>query len=225
MKVFISRDVVETSPVLTTCQENGIELHATSLMEFTSKKINFRASEYDWLFFYSQKGVAFFLPQVNDIATVKVAALGPSTARQLRLKGVAIDYEGSGKPREVASSFLALAKGQRVGFVQAVQSRKSVQLLTEGQLQDEDMVVYDNQMKRDVVVPTCDVYCFTSPLNVKAFFASNTSIVISAVIFVAIGETTANALRVEGVDEVEIVDEPSEVSIAEKILAIKKAKQ
>ena len=168
MRVFITRDYAPGVPPGTLqkwCAEKGNELIAKSLLrfEFVPFVPRFRA---DWWFFYSPRAVefaAFLLPN-----GAKVAAMGSGTAAALSPHKV--DFIGEGSPAAVAEQFAAVAAGQRVFFPRARQSRRSVEKILEKRIVAEDAVCYDNQAVPPPSPILADVYVFTSPLNVAAYF-------------------------------------------------------
>lgn len=78
--------------------------------------------------------------------------------------------------------------------------------------------IYDNQPIAEPPFSAADVLVFTSPMNAEAYFSKN--ILEKKQRVVAIGETTAGALRELGVAEIEIAAEPTEKGLAEAVLRL-----
>jgi len=81
-----------------------------------------------------------------------------------------VDFIGSGVPKDVASNFKAEIKTDKALFIQATQSRKSIQNNWGSEMNYGALVVYDNQIKPAIkLFKDFDVAILTSPLNAKAF--------------------------------------------------------
>jgi len=72
-----------------------------------------------------------------------------------------------------------------------------------------ECIVYDQHLREDISPSSYDLAVMTSPLNYSAWARAGST----AQTFVAIGETTAAALREQGVDAI-VADAPSEAGIA-----------
>lgn len=168
----------------------------------------------DWVFFYSKTGVRFFFQQVGEqVKNCRFAAMGPGTATELERWRRNADFTGDGDPASVAAAFLAVAAGQRVLFVRARDSRRSVQVLLDEKVTVYDLVVYENTIRTDFdPLPPFDCLVFTSPLNVGAFFAKQKPLPYQRI--VAIGKTTAEALQKNGVEKMEIAESPAGEGLA-----------
>lgn len=217
-KVFISRKLDEESVFLQKLQSAGFEVAGESLIHFSSVPFS-SVPKTDWIFFYSRKAVHFFfshLRQANLACTAKIAALGDGTAQALRDWQIEAEFIGTGEPAGTAPAFLAVARKQRVLFPRAQHSRQSVQRALSGKIEAVDFIVYANVPRTDFALPHCDWLVFTSPLNVQAYaqkyaFGADQKIL-------AIGNTTAQALRDIGANQVAVADEPSEAALAAAIL-------
>jgi len=216
-KVFISRDLSEDSIFRKMLIASGFEVHGESLVKFSAVPVG-ALPPADWLFFYSKTGVHFFFQQISPakIAGSKLAAIGPGTAAALESACRPPDFTGSGDPGQTASAFLQTAKGQRVLFCRAKESRKSVQTLLGPYLAALDLVVYENTPRREFVLPDFDVLVFTSPMNVQAYFSGKRWRENQMV--AAIGETTAKALAEVGAGPVLVAEDPSEEGLAAAVL-------
>lgn len=179
----------------------------------------------DWIFFYSKNGVRFFFQALRAIGLqlpndLRFGVIGSGTAETLAKERIQADFIGTGEPQSTATNFLPLAKGKSVLFPQAAHSKQSIQKQLEGAITILPLVVYKNEPLKDFDLPHCDLLVFTSPMNAAAYFNRYPFVPNQKV--VAIGETTATALRSLGVKEVFIAKEPSEISLAQAVLDILK---
>lgn len=215
--VFISRDLTTDSIFLKKLSNDSFNIHGESLIQFTPVPFS-NVSNIDWIFFYSKNAVHFFFAQTDKkYTTVKYAAMGQRTAHVLSQYVEKVDFIGNGQPTITATAFLSLAKDKRILFPRAKNSRKSVQLLLRSDIEEVDLVVYDNRVKKDFTLMDYNILVFTSPMNVQAFFAKKTY--NDQQIVVAIGRTTANALQKVGVTIIYIAKEASEAGLASAVQA------
>lgn len=220
--IFITRHLEADSAFLAFLSGYDLRISGHSLICFTGVPFD-EIPATDWIFFYSRKAVSFFFRRVKELelspaATIKWGAIGPATAEALKRWGAAVDFVGDGDPAATAQRFLQKAQGQRVLFPRAAESRRSVQKALAGQIKSLDLVVYQNTVDEKAPRPAADVLVFTSPLNVRAYFdrrqpAKKTKII-------AIGHTTAAALRDLGAEEAAIASEPSEEGLARAVLSV-----
>lgn len=219
-RVFLSRVLQDSQGPFARLQERvEWQLTANSLLEFKAVPIE-RIPPVDWLFFYSRQGVKFFLEQAIPPVSVQLATIGPATAKQLEQKGYKVSFTGIGKPDKVAASFLAIAAGKRVGFVQARHSRKSVQLILGDQIIGLDVIAYDNIPKPLRVKENADYLIFTSPLNFETYQQSNR--IIEKQRLIAIGTTTAQSFKIAGFSNYRIAKYPNEEALLACLLAWQK---
>ncbi len=219
--IFISRHLNNRSlqGLLTS---KGFSVLGESLIDFS--RIPFQElPSCDWLFFYSKKGVRFFLESLidgkHDIPKhVKCAAMGNGTAKALKAYGIELDFVGNGEPNQTAKDFLALVKNKTVVFARAKRSKQSIQLRIEQEgVRCLDLIVYDNKIRDDFDFEnTFNILVFTSPLNVHAFFSKYKLKPNQQLI--AIGDTTAKALNDLGYSDIKIASTPSEEALVEVLL-------
>lgn len=212
-RVFISRDLKEGSAFRQILEQSNWEVYGASLIQLDALPFEYDL-ELDWIFFYSRNAVHFFFDGLAKAIprSIKLGCIGESTAKVLPRPA---DFIGNGEPASTATSFLELAKGQKVLFPRAKNSRKSIQQLLEGQIDAEDVVVYENKPKAEFSVPPVDVLVFTSPLNAQAYFQKYSLTTLQKV--VAIGHTTAAALRQMGIEEISIALKPYEEDLAKAV--------
>lgn len=218
-QVFISRNLTHESVFLQSLQQADFEVIGMSLIEFTPVFFT-HLPESDWVFFYSKKAVHYFftnLRQANRECTAKIAAIGPGTAEALEDWNVPANFIGTGAPENTAGKFLAVAAAQRVLFPRAAQSRQSIQQILQEKIVPLDLIVYQNTPRTDFELPICDWLVFTSPMNVQAYFRKYKIYPHQQIL--AIGDTTANALRALGIQQFTIAAHPSEEGLVAAIFA------
>jgi|GEM_PF-24916 len=172
----------------------------------------------DWIFFYSKNGVKFFLETAkkNQLLkhklAVKWAVMGEGTAKALLAYKIQPDFIGNGQPKATAQAFGKIAAGQKVLFPRAKNSKKSIQRLLTQQIDQVDLVVYENEIKSNLSIPFCEILTFTSPLNAQAYFQKYPINPKQKVI--AIGKTTYKALKKLGLKHIILANQPSEKGMA-----------
>lgn len=217
-KIFISRNLTAENIFLQRLSTTDVQVHGESLLQFTLIPFA-QVPKVDWIFFYSKTAVRFFFQQLSSPPpSFQYAAIGERTATFLKKYIQKIDFIGNGQPAETAQHFSAYAQGERVLFPRARRSRKSIQTLLEKEIEVVDLVIYDNQVRTDIELPDFDILVFTSPLNVQAYFQSKNY--QSHQKIVAIGNTTAGALRELGLRHIYIAKIPSEMGLAETVLSL-----
>ena len=217
--IFITRHLVECPIFVEHLQRQGYWVLGESLIEFTPSPFVLK-SKPDWLFFYSKKGVDYFFSQIqsNLLNNIRFAAIGPATANAIKQKGFSCVFIGDGNPSSTAENFLQVAANATVVFPQAAHSRRSIQELLQNDIQATSLVVYQNNKRKNILIPNTEVVVFTSPLNVEAF-AANTAL-DKKYISVAIGKTTATHLKSQGMHCDFIAPSPDQKTLA---LAVEQA--
>ncbi|MEO1518550.1 MAG: uroporphyrinogen-III synthase [Bacteroidota bacterium] len=218
-RIFISRPLAADSAFRRALDGHDIELFDESMIQFHPLPF-FQLPDCDWLFFYSQKGVQFFFDQwITPLPEhIRLAGMGAATARALEQRAGRVDFSGTGNPEETAKAFLLRAANQKVLFPRASHSRRSIQRLLTGYIQAIDLVVYRNTPKRDTNIPDCNLLVFTSPLNARYFLQQYPLKDQQEV--VAIGQTTAEALRQLGCPRVHIARQSTEEAMAEVVISL-----
>lgn len=215
--VFITRELSKNSIFKKELTKTGFEIADQSLVVFSPTPF-YSVPQTDWLFFYSKNGVRFFLKNAPIALpkNLKWAVMGKGTASALLQHNIQADFIGNGQPKATAEAFLKIAQNQQVLFARAENSKKSVQNLLESKLIVHDLVIYRNAIKRNFSIPDCDYLVFTSPLNATAYFQKYNWKPTQKVI--AIGKTTANALKKIGINHLIIANTTSEKGLAEAVL-------
>ncbi len=216
-RIFISRRQTPDSVFYKTLTEAGFSVYGASLIDITPVPFSY-VPAVDWIFFYSKNGVRCFFEQVQSgqVSKNKFAVIGPGTADFLEEYFAHPDFVGDGHAETTARAFLPLARGKKILFPRAENSRRSVQQWLEEEAELIDLIVYDNVPKKEFDLPDFDLLVFTSPLNAEAYFSVKKTDRRQTVL--AIGSTTASALFQLGIKNVITADNPSEQALAQTIL-------
>jgi len=219
MKVFISRICDENSIFRKILTEKGISLCDESLIDFSP--LDFQVpDDYDWLFFYSKKGVSFFFQANPRLSSkVKIGSIGKGTAKAvLHYFGKEPDFIGDGIPETCAADFKKIAAGQRVIFIRAEESKKSIQNLLKDELTVMELIVYKNVPKIDFAKTDADILVFTSSLNAETYLKKYPA--EKNQILAAIGKPSAETIEALGYKDVFCSDSPDETALADLVLKI-----
>lgn len=217
-KIFISRRLNRNSVFNQVLTTQNLTVIGQGLIRFSAVPFT-QLPTHDWLFFYSKNGIKYFEKGLKKTAikipsTSQWAGFGPSTAKYLQQ----VDFIGTGNAETTAKAFSSIAKGQKVLFIQAKNSQSSVQKILANHIQAQELVVYQNTARKKFEIPSCDILCFTSPLNAKAYFSKYAIKDHQTVI--SIGKTTATALTELGISKVVVADQASEQGLAQKVLEL-----
>lgn len=218
MTIFISRELKSNSPFLALLADKA-RVIGNSLIDFKAVPIT-HIPQADWLFFYSKKGIRYFFEQLpQNFSLPHLAVIGAASADYLYDNyQLQADFIGTGHPEATAQQFLALAQQKKVVFVQAKQSKQSVQQLIKTQVATAALVVYDNVPKTNIDLPFSDILVFTSPMNAQAYFTQyplkNNQQVVS------IGHSTAKALKTLSINNIHIAEQPNETALAQTCLTL-----
>lgn len=216
MKIFISRKQSADSPFYRTLDEHGHHVDGQSFLEFDPLPFE-PPKGTAWLFFYSKRGVRYYFDQ-HKVEGQKLAAIGPSTARELEARtGYKVQFIGTGEPKHIAQAFAQQLGEEKVAFIRAKRSRQSVQQLLSAKDQVIDCIVYDNRKQKQVPPQRAAILVFTSPMNAQAYFEQHPLQANQAV--VAIGPTTAAALAALEIPS-HIAEFPDEKALAKAVLEL-----
>ncbi|MEM6398488.1 MAG: uroporphyrinogen-III synthase [Bacteroidota bacterium] len=218
--LFISREVDLQSPVRIWCVEQDVDLVDQSLVQFSKpERIVWPEEDFDWVFFYSPRGVSFFLEQYEgDSSQFQYACFGAGTASALAESNYKPSFVGDGDFRQVAQDFAEIAHGQRVLFPQARNSRRTVSRHIGDRILATEVVVYENEAIPHEFEQSFKYLLFTSPMNVMAYLEKNFIDPFTYVI--AIGQTTEAALISKGIEEPFVAEQPSEAAMVEILNAL-----
>ena len=250
MTAFITRDLSDNSAFKSLLTAWGWQVEGRSLVILTSLVFH-EIPAAGWIFFSSKNAVRFFFQNIENqklaVPVAKWAALGEATAEMLKKYVGEADFTGDGDPVTTAEAFLRQPhprplpqregrrreyRGQHsppfgggvgggvVLFPAARHVRESMMSLLSARFQCIHLEVYDNKPVGDPPASEADVLVFTSPMNAEAYFVQH--VLEKKQQVVAIGRTTAEALKALGIDGVFISDEPSERSLAEAVLRLQR---
>ncbi len=216
--VFISRELAANSLFARACLDHAIRVHPESLLHFEDIPVEW-PSTVDWVVFSSRTAVGVFSRQTPILDTrVRFGAIGEGTAKALRRLGLEVDYTFD--PMDLSGSvnrFLELAGGARVLFPGAENSLRSIQQLAGHNIQAVDLPVYHNSPKREVNIPPVNLAILTSPMNAETYLGFYPERKNDRLI--AIGESTAKALRKAGAWNIFEARRPSELALIEALFS------
>ena len=221
MTAFISRPLSADSEFRHVLTARGWQVTGRSLVAFSALPLPAIPAA-DWIFFSSQNAVHFFFQQMEKgaitIPSVRWGALGAATAKALQEYVETVDFIGSGEPISTAIAFQMMAAGTTVIFPGARHSRQSLQRLLDDAVHCIDLEIYDNCPVSDPALCSEAILVFTSPLNAESYLTRHPLQAHQRV--VAIGQTTATALQELGVEALTIATAPTEVALAQAVLAL-----
>jgi uroporphyrinogen-III synthase len=216
--VFISRDLPTKSAFTQILQAAGCKVIGQSMLRFRAVDFDPPALA-DWLFFYTSDGVDFFLEKIPHIPqNYQLAAMDLTTANRLREYDLEPQFIGRGAPPLIAEAFKTHARGTRVIFVQARKAKKDIEQALAADLDLSALIVYENLPRADLDLPPCDIYVFTSPLNVKSYF--DRYLFPNGKAVVSNGPTTTDSLRRYGFSEILESDGPEDTQLAQAVLQL-----
>ncbi len=154
----------------------------------------------DWVFAYSRHGVEGFLAQGRTLEWLgggdrRLAAIGAKTAEAWTAAGLECGFVGTGEPASTAEAFRAIASGSEVVFVEAEQSRGSVQALLGPTVSALALTTY-RATAAEIDLPPVDIALLTSPRSAELFLARVDE--PARVQLFCIGPTTAAAVGALG---------------------------
>ena len=151
-------------------------------------------------------------------AQTKVAALGSGTLAALKEYGIHPEFVGNDEePTIVGAQFLELAKNKTIIFPCAEKSLRSVQMQLENNATVYDIPTYRTIEKEIDSTIDADIWIITSPSSVNAL---KRQIQQSKAIFVAMGQSTANALKHIGIMNVHIAPFTSMQALSDIVCGI-----
>jgi hydroxymethylbilane synthase len=221
-KVFISRELTESSYFKRALEKHKIEVEARSLIR-TVPVINkldpYILRNVHWVFFSSKNAVEYFF-NLNPLLSksVKYGVMGTGSEDTLRKLGHVASFVGeSGDTTEVSADFAALANGSVVLFPGAEYSLRSIQHGLSADTRIIDLPVYETVLEENVDATTADILVFTSPSNVEAYFAEN--LLEPGQKVIAIGKSTGKKFD-EMNTPYKIPFSPDEVGLSEAVFGL-----
>ncbi len=172
-KIFVSKDCKEKDYLPRALKRLGFDVHAQSLIEFKQIKM-YVMPHSEWIFFSSKRAVKFFFQQEPKIGKVKFGCISKETAMELRQFGHRADFIGQNPDTKfVGKQFGAIAGNSRVLFPIAKESMQSIQYQLNKRDNAINIVVYETITHPIIIDAATNIYVFTSPSNVDAFFSKN----------------------------------------------------
>ena len=214
--IFISKSNNDLELLPEFCSENGILLHAKSLIRFEGVFFE-NPEKFDVVFFASIRAAHFFLEQQSLPSSILVACIGQTTARKLQELGLEVSFigENSGAPDAVANQFKEWLGNRTVLFPQSAISKRSISKhLPENQVVER--IVYKT-VSTCQEIDSCGIYIFTSPSNVQSFLSCNEKIDGK---FIAWGETTKATLESNGFSVSKTLSVSDEVHLITALTAL-----
>ncbi len=224
LKVFITRDISESSYFRKAMDNHGIEVEARSLIRtfpIINKLDPYILRDIDWIFFSSKNAIEYFFrldPQVSK--KTKFGVLGRASEETLRYFGRIPDFNGEEEgidTTEIAKEFAAIASGTTVLFPGAKGSLRTIQQTLSVQTKIIDLPVYETVTEDEVEQSHADVLIFTSPSNVEAYFAGN--LLAPGQKVVCIGRSTGKKFDEMGV-KYTLPYSPDEIGLAEAVFGL-----
>ena len=222
MKVFITSDYHEDSPIVVWAKNNNVELHCQSLVEFSPTR--FELPDYfDIIVFYSKNAVRYFaqglqLHELQIVSKCDFVCIGQSTADEAaKIFGKTTKYNFEDYKDNTDTLNITL-KGKTCLIPQARNSRKTIEkVLTECVL--IPLVVYENTILDGFIPPAdLDVVVVTSPMNSAAFFEANDGLIPEVI---SIGTTTSIFSEQNFGIHSHIATEPTENGILATLIKIR----
>ena len=171
--LFISRNPAQVPLLTVFCRTQHIALEARSLIRFEGI-VAHPTQPYDIVFFPSIRAAEFFLTCNQLPEHILVACIGKQTAEKLSGIGLTPSFIGekAGDPESVGQSFAQFTGKRRVLIPSSTESNRSIQSFLRND-QTETLDVY-RTLPEPADIGTSDVYVFSSPSNLYAFFEKNT---------------------------------------------------
>lgn len=173
MTLFISKTAEDSVWLADFCQEQKWNLIAESMINFSEMAFQVPPKT-EVVFFSSKNGVRYFFNQHELPKGVETACVGKETARVLRKLQIepAFIGENSGDPTAVGKEFLKFIGNKHVFFPTSNASLHTIaNLLPDSQKTITS--IYETKGQAQKIAPA-DLYIFSSPSNVEAFFQENT---------------------------------------------------
>lgn len=194
--VFITRNEKPNDFFKRCLESNGYKVICQSLIEIKQIPMK-KFVKTDWVFFSSKNAVKHFFEQKPDVEGARFGAVGKATADEIRKFGKRAEFIGSSDDtRMTGKKFSALVGSKTVLFPQAKDSMRTIQMQLSKKENVKDIIVYETIRSvgsLQSAVGNVEIFVFTSPSNVEAFFEKNN--VVAGQRIIAMGDATANALK------------------------------
>ena len=217
-KVFISREADDANLFIKQLTSFGFDVLTQAPISSETIEVNHLPFT-DWIFFTSPKCVHHFFGQDLHVPEVcQIASLGSGTANALAHTGVQVSFVGEdGDVKATAERFLNQVKGKSILFPVAEAGLRTVQQVIGEQAEVHNINVYRTLQNRDYKGFEADIAVFTSPSNVEIAGGFND---LTSLTCVAIGDTTAQALKAKGCTKVFTAPFTTEQALADLVCGL-----
>lgn len=223
-KVFITREIPESSYFYKAMEANGISIDGRSLIRtfpIINKLDSYILRDIDWIFFSSKNAIEYFFKLDPQIAKrTKFGVLGRASEETLRRFGRVPDFTGEDEgidTVEIAKEFASIASGTKVLFPGAKGSLRTVQQMLSEQTRIIDLPIYETVQETNVEQSHAEVLIFTSPSNVEAYFEGN--LLEPGQRVICIGKSTGKKFDEMGVSYT-LPYSPDEIGLAEAVYGL-----
>lgn len=211
-RIFISRQQSTDSLFTRLMEYRGAKVTGDTLVAFTPVALD-RLPPASIYCFSSRNAVRFLQQQHPQPPAGQLWALGEGTAQAIREVGWHPTVVGNGDATTMAQA-LVEAKPDKVVFPLANNSRASIQAALPGQVDYENVVVYNNTPKTNIHLPKVDVAVLTSPMNAAVFCRQYSHPMPK---LVAIGRPTMEALQEMTKAPIKMAYAPTEWALADTV--------
>ena len=231
--VFISRELEPGSYFARAMEKLGVEVDARSLIQITGVENAFSKqgegegaeksdlNQVDWVFFTSKNSVEYFFRNEPEIGShTKFAVIGRGSEEKLRQFGLIPSFSGEefGIDMEgVAAAFAKLADGLTVLIPRAKETLGTMRQALTPVTKVIDLPVYATTTVIGTLPSKAEILIFTSPSNVKAYFANN--ILHPGQQVIGIGYASGKELASLGYEYV-LPATPDEIGLAEAVFGL-----
>lgn len=204
--IFISRNLLEDSHLLSYLLENNWTVHHESLIRIQPIPFKIELNT-DWVFVSSSNGARILFEEYRPRPSVKIGVVGKATAEAVRSFGLQPSFVGeTGDMHEVGRHFVPVLAHKSVMFYGA----EGGSAILRNELPEDQVSftpIYRTELKTDVKIPETEFVYLTSPSNAKAYL-DNASLEGKHII--AIGNTTAKYLAGIVITDIHIPSAPTE---------------
>ncbi|HXX32201.1 MAG TPA: uroporphyrinogen-III synthase [Myxococcaceae bacterium] len=237
IRVLVTRPRARAEELCFLLEEEGAEVLAVPLLEVVppSDDRGLRAAaerlgRFAWVAFASAPAVEALVEAARTSGTLgalrrlRVAVVGPGTARAARAAGLEVTLEGAGGTGAALGEELLgrLAPGEEVLLPAAEEGRPELEMALAGTAPVTRVAAYRTERQAvgdgvwsDVLQRPPGVVLFASPRTAEAFVEGGGRPVLGSARVVAIGPTTAAALGALGVPVAGVADRPTSADLVE----------
>lgn len=232
--VFISRELESDSYFARAMEKMGVAMDARSLIQIsavenvlsvqdrTDKDAFIDFDQVDWVFFTSKNSVEYFFRSKPSLGSnTRFGVIGRGSEEKLRQYGRVPSFSGEehGIDMEaVAQAFARIADGQTVLIPRAQDTLGTMRSFLTPATKVLDIPVYATEAVAEVAPSTAAILIFTSPSNVRAYFAKNT--LTSDQQIICIGHASGKEVQALGYDFL-LPATPDEIGLAEAVFGLK----